>query len=131
MKTVIEPKLHDSVLEQWHGACAQIWMFHVSLRRLALRLSRPDESEVIYIVAVGCDRIVGPFSWKPANVSLIIDSGDQTEWVVARIVDQEAGFDLRCSSLAMARGPATDFDKTFDNFLGDAPDISQMTCELK
>jgi len=129
VKTVIEPKLQDSVLQQWRGAYAQIWMFHVSLRRLALRLSRPDEPEVIYIVAVGCDHIVGPFSWKPANISLITNSTDDPEWSVSRIVDQEAEFDLCCSSLVMARGPATDFDKTFDNFLGDVPGISQMTSE--
>ena len=125
MKTMIEAKLHDSVVEQWRGAYAQIWMFHVSLRRLALRLSRPDEPEVIYIVAVGCDHIVGPFSWKQANISLITHSSGETERAVSRSVDQEAGFDLRCSSLAVARGPATDFDKTFDNFLGDAPDSSK------
>jgi hypothetical protein len=96
-------------------------MFHVSFRRLVLRLSRLDEPEVIYIVAVGCDYIVGPFSWKSANVSLITDSSGETEWAVSRILDQEAGFELRCSSVTIARGPSTDFDKTFDNFLGDAP----------
>src|SRR4051794_17121794 len=123
MKTVIEPELQDAVLEQWRGACAQIWMFHVSFRRLALRLSRPDEPENVYIVAMGCGHIVGPFSWEPADLRLITNLGDEPQWAVTRIVDQKAGFDLSCSSVAMARGPATDFDKTFENFLGDPPDI--------
>src|SRR5690349_18758933 len=104
-------------------------MFHVSFRRLALRLSRPDEPEVIHIVAVGCEHIVGPFSWKQADISLITSSSDETEWAVTRVVDRKAGFDLRCSSVAIARGPGTDFDKTFNNFLGYVPYISQMRSE--
>jgi hypothetical protein len=53
MKTVINQRDFKSILEQYSGAYAQIWLFHITHKRLALRLSKPNEAQVIYIIAEG------------------------------------------------------------------------------
>jgi hypothetical protein len=121
MKTVIDDQSRDSVLNEWRGSDAKLWMFHVTHNRLAVMLSRPDNPEVLYLVAIGCEWIRGPFSWQRANISIHSLPGDRNFDAVTRVVDEAAGFELRCSSAALARGPATDLDTSFKNFLGDAP----------
>ena len=120
MKTVIDPKQNGTILLQWRGADAKIWMFDVSLKRLGIRLSRKDEAEVLYIVAITCEHIVGQFSWK--NADLLVATGRNNEYgePICSVTDSKAGFELLCSSVVLVKGPATDLDKTFDSFLGDA-----------
>jgi hypothetical protein len=99
MKTIIDPMDHESILAQWRGAQAQIWTFHVSLKRMAIKLIRKGETEAIFIVAVACEHISGPFSWK------------------------EAGFELRCAGVALASGPTGVLPNPFENFIGHAPSM--------
>lgn len=122
MKTIIEPKQHNVILTQWRGAEAKIWLFNVSHQRLALRLYKPGKSEVVYIVAVACEQMRGPFSWRDANISISCEKGTQLDEIDCHIRDESAGFELRCSGgVAMVCGPETDSDTTFENFLGDPP----------
>ena len=120
MKTLTDPKSHGSVLAQWHGASAKIWIFHVTHSRLVISLYRNGEQEVIYIVAVGCEKIAGPFSWTEADVEIITEPPDQHGEIHHRVIDKRAGFDLLCSGVAIVRGPASVPDSPFDNFLGEA-----------
>lgn len=114
MKTIIEEGMRTDELERWQGARATVWMFHATLKRLALRLSRGGGAEVLWVVGVGCRHIVGPFAWDNARV--VIDAKDNE----ARVRDARAGFELWCSSVTVAKGPATDYDTTFDDFLGES-----------
>jgi hypothetical protein len=113
MKSIVPPESHAAELSRWRGAHVALWIFHVTHKRLALRLSRRDESEVLYIVAVGCESIAGPFAWEAADVS-IVQSGDR-----ARVVDASAGFELGCSSITLVKGPSTEFDTSFEGFMGE------------
>ncbi len=45
MKIYIEEKDNEAVLERWRGAQAKVWLFHVSLNRLAISLFRDGERE--------------------------------------------------------------------------------------
>jgi hypothetical protein len=117
MKTIIDPKNHESVLAQWANAEAKIWIFHVSLKRMAIVLTRKGERNAIYIVAIGCENISGPFSWKRANI--IIEKNMQKGDVRYRVIDRQAKFDLLCGGVAIAHGPATVPINPFDNFIGD------------
>ena len=121
MKTVIESNLQHLVLAQWRGADAKLWMYHVTHKRLALMLSRPNEPEVLYLVAVTSERFAGPLSWKNANITVVPDSSGDGK-PMCRVLDEEAGFELVCSSATLVRGPATELDESFENFLGDAPE---------
>lgn len=120
MKTLVETKNHESVLAQWRGAQAKIWLFHVTHNRMAIMLSRKDQSEVIYIVAVACEHISGPLSWNLADVSVITEPANQWGEVRRRVVDKQAGFELLCSDVAIVRGPPSVPEDSFENFLGDA-----------
>ena len=70
---------------------------------MVLNLSRKDEQEALYLVAVGCERISGPFHWEPAEVSILTEPPNQRE-VYRRILDKQAGFELLCSDVVIARG---------------------------
>jgi hypothetical protein len=120
MKTLVERNDEKSVLAQWRGAYGQFWIFDVSLKRVAIRLHRPHEKEALYVTAVGCEHIVGPFSWEGADVSVEIEPPGAEIPTHARVIDKAAGFDLRCSDARVFRGPSTDFEKTFENFLGES-----------
>lgn len=122
MKNVIKLELQESQLARWSGADAKLWMYHVTHKRLALMLSKFDEPEVLYIVAVGCAYITGPFSWKKANISIIDNSNPSVGEPIHYVLDEQAGFKLSCSSVTLVTGSAVDLDTTFENFLGDAPE---------
>jgi hypothetical protein len=94
MKKVIEQKDFKEVLEQFKGANAQIWLFDISHKRLALRLSLTNVNDVAYIVAIRCDHIVAPFSWKNADLSIITEIDKETMQPIFRVIDKEAGFQL-------------------------------------
>jgi hypothetical protein len=117
MKKIIEPKNHDSVLAQWRGARAKIWIFHVSHNRMAIDVSKKGERDALYIVAVGCERISGPFCWDDADIAVITEPPNQWGEVRRRIVDKHAGFELVCSDVTIAHGPAGVPNDPFDNFL--------------
>jgi hypothetical protein len=123
MKKVISPEDRDRVLSSWSGAQAKLWLYHVSLRRMAIRLARPSEKEALYIVGNGCAHITGPFVWKPANVVMIDERDAETGGNICRVVDSAAGFELRCSTAALAVGPANEVDASFEDFLGDASEV--------
>ena len=116
MKTVIESKLREEVLAHWRGADAKVWMFHATHRRLALVLSRPNEPEVIYVVANGCEYISGPICWKASDVSIHCLTGNAEE-PNCRVVDSAAGFTLICYDAVVVKAPATEFPTSFDSFL--------------
>ena len=118
MKRYIGQEEQDGVLAQWRGAWAKIWLFHVTHNRLAIHLTRKGEREGIYIIAVGCERVAGPFSWDKANMTLITEPPNQWGEVRRRIVDKEAGFEILCSDVVIAHGPAAVPEDPFDKFLG-------------
>lgn len=120
MKTLIDPKHHDSILAQWSGSEAKVWIFHVTHNRMAIMLSRTGQQEAVYVVALGCERLSGPFSWKEANLSIVTEPPNQWEEVRRHILDKQAGFDLLCSDVAVFCGPPAVPDDPFENFAGDA-----------
>jgi len=119
MKTIIEPKKHELVLAQWQGAQAKVWLFHVSHNRMAISLYRKGEHDAIYVIAVACERISGPFCWNQAKVIITDEPPNQWGEVRRRIVDSQAGFELLCSDVVIARGPASVPDDPFDKFLAE------------
>jgi hypothetical protein len=79
-------------------------------------LSKPDEAEVLYVVAVGSEHIVGPLSWDSVDLSIAEHGTSES------VRDVKAGFELRCSSTTLVRGPSTDYETTFDGFMSERPD---------
>jgi hypothetical protein len=119
MKRYIRQEEQEAVLAQWCGTRAKIWLFHVSHNRMAIHLVRKGEREGIYIIAVGCERFVGPFSWDQANIIVVTEPPNQWGEVRRRIMDKQAGFEVLCSDVVIAHGPAAVPEDPFDNFLVD------------
>lgn len=119
MKTVIAPNLRDSELRKCSGASAKLWMFHATHKRFAIMLSRPGAAEVVYIVAIGCEHIIGPFCWNDADISIMGRRSNASKRDLECIADKAAGFELVCSAVTLVRAPADDYDTTFEGFLGD------------
>jgi hypothetical protein len=89
METIVDPKVLNSILNQWLGANAKIWLFHATHSRLAINLFRSGEQEAIYIMVVGCERIRGPFSWKKAAISVAVEQ-DEHGQVRHHVVDKQS-----------------------------------------
>jgi hypothetical protein len=96
LKTFDDIDAANELLEAYRGAKAQIWMYHVSLQRLALRLSWPKEDNAVYLVAAGCEHITGSFSWTVHGLCI---QSIRNEGVTLRtkITDEKASFELLCS----------------------------------
>jgi hypothetical protein len=125
MKMVVDPGKRDATLRRYQGGSAKIWLYHITMRRMALRIAHPALPEVLYVVGIGCDRIEGPFAWAPADVA-VTDRVDHSNGEnVCDITDAASGFNLRCSTASLATGPANELDHTFENFLGDSPNGAQ------
>ena len=118
MQTVVTKGEEAAILSQWEGANAQIWIFDVSLKRMVIRIYKPKEPQLIYVAAVNCEHIVGPFAWKMAQIKVIRDPIHSPHPTMCFIVDSRAGIELRCSDAQVLCGPSSDFEKTFEDFLG-------------
>jgi hypothetical protein len=118
MKTIVSPNEHDTILAQWRGAEARILAFHISHKRMAICLSKPDEREFLYIVAVSSEHISGPFCWNHADVSVVSEPPNKWGEVIRRVVDKQAGFELTCSDVVVLLGPGGLPNDPFDGFIG-------------
>ncbi len=121
MKTIIDPKNQESVLADWRGAKTAIWAFALGHGRLAIVLERKGEQEELYILCLGGERLSGPFRWDQANITIVTESPNQWGEVRRRITDKQAGFELVCRDVSIARGPGSPPADPFENFFGDAP----------
>lgn len=107
----------NNLLKEYIGATAQIWMFHISHQRLAIRLSYPKKYEVIYIVAVSSEYINGPFTWSNANIEVIKEINNEKSESNYKIRDKEAGFELDASGgFTLTKGQESEFGKSFEDF---------------
>ena len=104
MKTITFEQRDISTLADWQGAFAQVWLFHVSLKRMAIRLSIADREEVLYLTAVTCDRISSPFSWDGARITL--DCEETPDGCVTKLMDPGVNMELRCGGVSLWAGPS-------------------------
>lgn len=93
MKTIIEINDINSTLREYFGAKAKIWAFNVTHKKLFLQLHHPNKEEIIYLVAIGCEQITGPFSWKSAKIHIEEDKRQSSE-IDSLIIDEDAEFRL-------------------------------------
>lgn len=118
MKIITDITEANILLQRYGDATAQICMFGISLKRLALRLTLANVSEVIYIVGVGCEHITGHFVWDNANLSISTQTDKETNEIKTQIVDKKAGFELiTTGGFSVAMGLLNEFGTSFDNFL--------------
>jgi len=117
MKFITDIQEANGILKQYRGATAQICMFSLSLKRLALRLQLPDIIEVVFIIGAGCEYISGNFEWDEANLSVITEVMTFNE-IKTKIFDKNAQFLLVASGgFSVVVGASNEFGESFENFL--------------
>ena len=125
MRVTVDAKDESSVLSQWQGAEAEVWIFDLTFRRLALLLRKPGADDILYVVGIGCRHITGPFRWDNAHLSIALSDtrrSDITGEPLTRLFDQGAGFELLCDGAGLVRGLKTDIVNSFgDEFVSDRP----------
>ena len=100
----IPRELHDQTLAQWRGSFAQVWAFHVSLKRMMLRLSNPPSKDpgCLLIGVATCGHMRGPFSWRDADITIHTREGtDEADEGLTTILDVKAGFELRVGEASL------------------------------
>ena len=115
MKRLVQLKDYKKILNQYRGAYAQIWLFNVSLKRMILRLSFEDVAEVLFIISVSTEHIIGPTTWQKANIAIKKKKNKETTEVIYKVIDEKAGFELISESpitlvLSTAKGVDTFFE---------------------
>lgn len=119
MKAIIEAADHEAVLRAWRGSAAKLWLFHVTHNKLVIALHRTGEPDALYLVAIGCRSMSGPFQWTGAEIS--IRRHEQTGATGAShvVVDAHAAFEVVCSHVVLVRGDREVPDDPFEGFLGE------------
>jgi hypothetical protein len=117
MKIITEIKEANSLLEFYSGATFQIVMFSTSLKRMALRLARPNLQEVLYIIGIGCESINGRFNFTCTTLNINQIENEECRTIIS---DVSEGFSLVTSGgFSLAQGIESEFGTSFDNFLLD------------
>jgi len=117
MNTITDINEANALLAQYNGAEAQVWRFHVTHKRLLLRLSLPSIEKVVYLVGVSCENINGPFSWKNAHIGIARKVDKKFSETITKITDAKAGFELITSGgFALAYSSDVEFETFFGDF---------------
>lgn len=117
MKTIVSIHEANEILHQYKGGDVYIYMFSLSLRRLCVRVESPKFTDSVYIVLAGCKFIKGSFGWSSADVSIEVESVNESE-ITTRIVDKIADFLLvGDGGFALVQGSPNEFGDSFSTFL--------------
>jgi hypothetical protein len=90
---------------------------------MVLRLSRNTDATVLYVLAVGCKDMCGPFFWHSSTLEVRISAAGCV------IRDSNAGFILTCDTVGLISGDAGDLELDFDAFLEDCVLSSEPATE--
>lgn len=118
MRPLILVRDTETLLREWRTAHARVACFHATHNRLAIMLSKEGVDEVIYLIAIGCERFQGPFSWQLSDFTVNVESNEKSDEVRRRLADDTAGFELLCSDFTLVKGPPEVFENPFFGFLG-------------
>ncbi|QJB42208.1 hypothetical protein HF324_31965 [Chitinophaga oryzae] len=112
---VIDNKDYSEALGEFKEAYAQIWTFHISLKRLVIRLSFTKQKEVLYILAAGCEHVQGVFSWEKSDLTIENASDNTGQHYLTRIFDRNSLFELQASGgVVLFYGSSDDLWWTLD-----------------
>jgi hypothetical protein len=85
----------DQVLAAYRGAYGQLWKYTVSHKKLAVRLSFPDQPISLYLISSSSESMCGPFSWHTAGLAYHTQEGrSENADFLSEVTDEAAGFHL-------------------------------------
>ena len=120
MKTIIDIKEANILLQFYIGATLQKEMYSTSLKRMALRLVLPNVKEVLYVIGIGCESLNGRFGFTNANLNITVDVINEKFEPITIIADKLVEFSLVTSGgFSLAQGIESEFGTSFENILVD------------
>jgi len=111
MRIVTELSEVNSLLDTYRGSYVQISMYNVSLKRLALKLSLPNNLEVLYLMGVACEKIKAKFTFTNLGLIVISSFNQVTKETTTIIKDEISEFELTTSGgYSLGIGLESEFD---------------------
>lgn len=122
MKIITQIDDANILLKSYAGARFQIFLYELTLNRIALRLTSPSIVEVLYIIGIGTESMCGYFSFDNANFSIqSILNLDNSESLI-KIADVNTKFEIITSGgFTLAQGLESEFGISFNDFLINEP----------
>jgi hypothetical protein len=118
MEIVTDLNKINEILSNFKGNKAQLWLFDITHKRMAIRISINNKDEVIYLVMASCKYIRGIFSWNNPNFHVDKYYNDEKMENIYRLIDKDIDFQLESSAgIALAKGFEDEFGNSFENFL--------------
>jgi hypothetical protein len=106
----------NEILNVYSGATMQVCYYTRSLCKIVIKLEHKDNSEILYLVLLGCKAIKGDFYLRDATLK-ISDKAIDDEGSVTEVTDRLGKFHLTSSGVfSIAKGREDEFG-SFDNLL--------------
>ncbi|ALR31182.1 hypothetical protein ATE47_11915 [Chryseobacterium sp. IHB B 17019] len=117
MEIVTDLSQINRILNKLNGSKAQLWLYDITHKRLAIRISINMSDEVAYIVMASCEYIRGNFSWNNPNFSVNKYYNGKRMENIYSLIDNDTDFLLEGSSgIVLAKGVESEFGDSFENF---------------
>ncbi|MGI9650143.1 hypothetical protein [Chryseobacterium sp. RLHN22] len=120
MEVVTDLNKINQKLKNFKGSKAQFWLFDISHKKIAIRISisNKEDEDVMYLVIASCQYIRGDFSWNNPNIYVDKYYDEKKMEHVYRLLDLNADFKLEgLSGIALAKGLESEFGDSFEDFL--------------
>ncbi|WP_185249179.1 hypothetical protein [Chryseobacterium bernardetii] len=96
---------------------AQIWLFDISHKRLAIRLSFNENDKIAYIIMINCEYIQGFFSVDNPTFSVSQFLNNVSLENMYKMIDEDNNFELISGGIVLVIGEESKFGDDFENFL--------------
>lgn len=118
MEILSEIGINNKLLNKYKGGKLKIALYDESLKRMALRLESNNYEEVIYIIGIGCERIVGNFECSNVQCNIKISTINLNGENLYEFCDKLSDFKILASSgFTLAKGLNSEFGSNFESFL--------------
>ena len=108
----------NKVLKEFKGEKAQLWLYDITHKKIAIRISINNQDSVVYLIIANCKYIQGVFSWDNPNLSIEQYSDEKKLENVYKLIDYDNDFKLEgTAGVSLAKGLESEFGISFDNFL--------------
>ncbi|MBP2616381.1 hypothetical protein [Chryseobacterium jejuense] len=98
---------------------AQIWLFDISHKRIAIRFYFNENDKIAYIIMVNCEYIQGFFSVDNPTFSISQFLNNVSLENMYKIIDENNNFELISRGIVFVKGKESEFGDNFDEFLMD------------
>jgi hypothetical protein len=118
MEIVTDLNKINEILTSFKGDKAQFWLYDITHKRIAIRISINNKDEVVYLIMASCEYIRGIFSWDNPNFYVDKYYDDVKMENIYRLIDKDIDFQLESSAgVVLAKGLEDEFGNSFEHFL--------------